>query len=101
MQVEGKVLAKIFAWCEHHQRTSDDHPSWESTFVQVTTTELGDIMTAASYLQIDRLSHLCAKTIAERITGKSASQLHLNLNLSDAFAQEDSDDITRENDGHM
>jgi hypothetical protein len=101
VKVAGKVLAKLIEWCEHHQRTGDDKSGWESTFVQMTTTDLCNVMTAASYLDIHRLSYLCAKTFAEHITGKSARQLHVNLNLSGDFEPDEYDDITQENGGQM
>lgn len=101
MKVAGKVLVKVIEWCEHYQGASDANPDWESTFVQMTTTELCKIMMAASYLEIDRLSYLCAKAFADRITGKSARQLHVNLNLSGVFEPDEFDDITRENGGRM
>jgi hypothetical protein len=99
MQVEGKVLAKVIEWCEHHQRTNDDQPGWDMEFIQMRSPELCDIMNAASYLEIDGLFKLCAKAFAERITGKSARQLHVNLNLSENLAPDEIDDITQENDG--
>lgn len=97
--MEGKVLAKVIEWCEYHQGTNDNHLDWDSVFIQKTTSELCDIMMAASYLEINGLFYLCAKTLAEHITGKSARQLNANLNLSEDFERDDFDDITKENGG--
>jgi hypothetical protein len=68
-------------------------------FIQRTTSELWDIMSAASYLEINALYHLCAKALADLFTGKSARQLNANLNLSEDFERDDFDDITKENGG--
>uniref|UniRef100_A0A914L405 Skp1-related protein n=3 Tax=Meloidogyne TaxID=189290 RepID=A0A914L405_MELIC len=108
--VNGAVLRKVIAWCQHHkddpvvtddaesrERRTDDIPSWDVEFLKVDQGTLFELILAANYLDVHGLLDVACKTVANMIKGKTPEEIRRTFNIKNDFTPEEEEQIRREN----
>ncbi|KAL3075684.1 hypothetical protein niasHS_012514 [Heterodera schachtii] len=108
--VNGAILRKVIAWCNHHkddaptgedaeskERRTDDIPSWDVEFLKVDQGTLFELILAANYLDVRGLLDVACKTVANMIKGKSPDEIRRTFNIKNDFTPEEEEQIRREN----
>lgn len=105
--VDSPTLIKVVEWMNHHygqppveERKIDDKyyiPPWDAEFFNVDQKMLFDIIMAANYLNIEPLSDLAYKVVANMITGKSTEEIRAMFNIRNDFTPEEEEQVKREN----
>nr|AHW98770.1 S-phase kinase-associated protein 1 [Globodera rostochiensis] len=108
--VNGAILRKVIAWCQHHkddapvgddaeskERRTDDIPSWDVEFLKVDQGTLFELILAANYLDVRVLLDVACKTVANMIKGKSPEEIRRTFNIKNDFTPEEEEQIRREN----
>ncbi|KAI1082006.1 E3 ubiquitin ligase SCF complex, Skp subunit [Whalleya microplaca] len=98
LEVDGAVLTKIVAWCEHHQSedTSNlaaDISDWDKSFFNVDQGTLFAVILAANYLDIKPLLDIGCKTVADMIVGKSTEEIRNTFGIANDFTPEEEEKI--------
>jgi len=106
--VTGPVLTKVVEWMEHHylnpsedvDKKIDDKyyiPPWDAEFFNVSKDMLFDIIMAANYLDIAKLSDMAYKVVANMLAGKSTEEMRTMFNIKSDLTPEEEEAIRREN----
>lgn len=108
--VNGKILAKVVEYCEHHiehpdpakddgdkEKRTDDIAPWDLDFCKVEQDELFELILAANYLDIKPLLDLTCKTVANMIKGKTPEEIRKTFNIENDFTPEEEEQVRKEN----
>ncbi|KAI0009446.1 Skp1 family, dimerization domain-containing protein [Xylariaceae sp. FL0662B] len=100
LEVDGEILTKVVAWCEHHQSdlpSPQDMSDWDKKFFEVEQETLFGLILAANYLDIRPLLDMGTKTVAGMIKGKSTEEIRTIFGIKNDFTPEDEERIRRDN----
>ncbi|ODM87932.1 S-phase kinase-associated protein 1, partial [Orchesella cincta] len=104
--VNAETLDKVLTWAAHHKHDAQgveiaefapQVSAWDQSFLDVDQKTLFDLIIAANYLDIKRISALAARKVANTITGKTAEEMRAILGLENDLAPEEVDQIKKEN----
>lgn len=105
-EVEGDILKRVVAWCEHHK---DDAPepqsylgpkeisAWDKEFINASNEVIFDIILAANFLDIKGLFDLGVKTVANSLKGRTPAEIREKYNIVADLSPEDLEEIKKKN----
>jgi S-phase kinase-associated protein 1 len=102
--VTAPTLAKVIEYLEHHKGEPSDEASdklasispWDFEFTNLDTTGLIELLTAATFLQINPLISLAAKRVSLLISGRSLEQIREIFKVKCEFTSEEEQEVRRE-----
>lgn len=115
--VSAKILTKVMEYCKRHadasiasettneganimplftQRPDEEWSTWEKQFVDVDWETLFDLTMAAYYLQIERLTDLACKKVADMMMEKTPEEIRRTFQIVDDYTSEEEEEIRRE-----
>ena len=109
--VQGIVLAKVIAYCQHYQtepmteiiaplpsvKLEEIVQQWYCDFVKIENVMLFKLIAAANYMNIQPLLDLLTLAVSMTIKGKSADEIRKIFSVSNDFSPEDEAQVSEEN----
>ncbi|KAI1161336.1 s-phase kinase-associated protein 1 [Nemania serpens] len=109
-EIKGETLRNVMRWCEHHRGETDNFvpdlsgrprsewmPAWDVDFFTFEKDMLFKVANAANYLEIPRLLHYTAATIAFNLKGKSTEEMREYLHIKNDLTPEQEEKIRKDN----
>ncbi|PHT24986.1 hypothetical protein T459_16804 [Capsicum annuum] len=98
LNVESKVLIKIFDYMIHHSIEEDvtnkqQLEEFEKEFVKISFKIMSQLVFAANYLHIPGLMTLLCQTITGKIKNKSIKALRRIFNITNDYTTEEENDV--------
>lgn len=88
-KVEGPILEKVISFCTHRHKsqttrmTLDESNEWKEAFLDVDKVLLFALIRAAYFLEIEPLTNLTCKAVADMLSGKTSAQINLEFAIPD------------------
>ncbi len=93
----ASAVERLVQYLERHAQNADDLETWDQEFCKVSQPVLFESISMSVYCQVESMTDVGCRTVANMIKGKSPEEIRATFNIKNDFTPEEEEQVRREN----